>query len=396
VSRWAIRIAITIFAVGAAAGAADGGPSIGAGGRCNRVLPTTPLGLPGPVIVTTTCGRFWLKQGEVAAYLGPRTLPVPGVAMGYWGDLTWYGFRRGHLLIGRGHRQLWRSHRRYSATNPVNIGAVVLGARQLAFTYYAGRRPLLYLARYGAGERAVVRAETPLTFLGHGDLVTWRDRSRALVLRAAGGPLERVLVPHASDVSIEKRAGRLVFRAGDRLGVMEAGRVHDLGSLRGLGIKGWPAIEPLGELVAVRDRMRLVVLDHDGGVVASSPLPSRQQPADGVSSTVAANAKGTVFAFTATAGSTADGSSGSETIYLLAAGDTQARPLFTTPLDFAVCGRMVELLWHGGWLLYSATEGRAVIVDSSMTATPIDLSGVIARLPGARSDGEGYFDVAWG
>jgi hypothetical protein len=348
------------------------------------------------VIVATSCGRFRLKQGKVAAYLGPRTLPVPRVAMGYWDDLTWYGFRHGHLLIGRGHRQLWRSHRRYSATNPVNIGAVVLGARQLAFTYYAGRRPLLYLARYGAGERAVVRGETPLTFLGHDDLVTWRDRSRALVLRTASGRRERLLVPHAVDVAVERRAGRLVFRAGDRLGVVDAGRVHDLGSLRALGIRGWPTIEPLGELVAVWDRMRLVVLDHDGGVVASSPLPSRQQPADGVSSSVAPNADGTVFAFTATAGNTADGSSGSETIYLLARGDTRVRPLFSAPLDFAGCGRMAELAWHGRWLLYSATGGRAAIVDSSMTAAPIDLSGVIARLPGARSDGEGYFDVAWG
>ena len=387
---------MTMVAAGAVAAAADGGRSIATGGRCDRALPVTPTGLPAPVIVTTSCGRFRLEQGEVAAYLGPRTLPVPRIAMGYWSDLTWYGFRHGHLLIGRGHRQLWRSHRRYPATKPVNIGAVVLGARELAFTYYAGRRSLLYLARYGAGERPVVRGETPLRFFGKDDLVTWRDPSRVLVLRTASGRLERVLVPHASDVALESRTGGLVFRTGDRLGVIDAGGVQDLASLRGLGIKGWPVIEALGKLVAVHDRTRLVVLARDGGVAASSALPVSRQPADGVSSSVAANATGTLFAFTATAGNTAQGSSGSEAIYLLAAGETQARSVFSARLDFAVCGRTADLSWRGRWLLYSATEGTAAVVDGSLEASPIDLSGTIARLPGAWSDGGGYFDVAWG
>jgi hypothetical protein len=317
--------------------------------------------------------------------------------MGYWGDLTWYGFQRGHLVIGRGHRQLWRSRRRFSAANPVNIGAVVLGARELAFTYFRGqRRSLLYLAPYTAGERLVVRGETPLTFLGRGDLVTWRDRSRALVLRAASGRLERVLVPYASGIAVKPRAGGLVFWAGDRLGLIEAGRVYKLGSLRRLEIRGWPVLEPLRDLVAVHDRFRLVVLDHHGRVVASSPLPSRQQGADGVSSPVAANAHNTVFAFAATDGNTADGSSGSETVYLLAAGETRARPIFSSRLDFEACGHMAELSWRGRWLLYSASEGEAAVVDSSLAVSPIDLSGVIARLPGVRRDGEGYLEVSWG
>jgi hypothetical protein len=278
----------------------------------------------------------------------------------------------------------------------VNIGAVVLGARELAFTYYAGRRSLLYLARYGAGERPVVRGETPVSFLRLGALVTWRDPSRALALRAASGRLERVLVPHANDVAVENEAGRLVFRAGDRLGVIDAGRVHRLGSLTGLGIKGWPVIEPLGKLVAVRGRTRLVVLDQDGGVVASASLPPQLQRADGFSSSVAADANGRLFAFTATNASAADRSSGSETVYLLAAGDMKARSVFSAGVDFAGCGRMAELSWHGRWLLYSASEGKAAVVDSSLEASPIDLSGTIAQLPGARSDGEGYFEVAWG
>jgi hypothetical protein len=96
--------------------------------------------------VTTNCARFRLDTSGGVTYLGPRTRPVPRKARAYWADLTWYAFERGHLLVGRGHRLLWRSRRRFAGPNPVNVGAVVLGARELAFTYYAGRRSRLYLA----------------------------------------------------------------------------------------------------------------------------------------------------------------------------------------------------------------------------------------------------------
>jgi hypothetical protein len=389
------RAAVAILAVLAAGGATSSRSFEASSGRCIRPLPTVSRALPAPVIVTTGCGRFRLTEGATVAYLGPRILPVPRVAQGYWGDLTWYGFQRGQLLVGRGHRQLWHSRQRFTGTNPVNVGAVVLGARELAFTYVRSRRPLLYLAGYRSTERLVTRGETPLAFLGSGEFVTWRDRSRALILRGAGGRIKRLLVRHASDVALDRQDGALVFRAGDHLGVIEGSRVEGLGSLRGLGVKGWPAIEPLGGLVAVHDRNRLVVIDYTGHLVASTALPGRQQPSDAISSSVVANATGTAFAFTATRGNTAHGSSGQETLYLLGAGEQQARPIFNEQLDFEVCERMADLAWHGRWLLYSTTEGRAAVVDSSVEATSTDLSRLVARLPGARSDGEGFFEVSW-
>ena len=388
--RWASAIAVTAVAAVAATGA-TGGRS--AGGRCQRTLPGTAPSLPAAVVVATSCGRFRLDTSGRVTYLGRRTLPVPRRARGYWADLTWYGFDRGHLLIGRGHRQLWRSRRRYAGTNPMNVGAVALGAHELAFSYIRRLRSYLYLAGYRSAERLVARGETPLMFLPSG--VTWRDRSRALLLRAPGGRRKRLLVPYASNPAVDDRSGVLVFRAGERLGAIVRGRVRHLGDLRALGVKGWPVIEPLGGVVSVHDRNRLVVLDYDGRLVASTPLPLRRQRADGVSSSVAANPDRTAFAFTATDGNTAYASRGHETVYALTAGERQARQIFDEQLDFADCERMAELAWHGEWLLYSATEGRAAIVDSTSRAQPIELSGVIARLPGMQSGGDGYFDVAW-
>jgi hypothetical protein len=135
------------------------------------------------------------------------------------------------------------------------------------------------------------------------------------------------------------------------LRVFGDGPVRDLARLRTLGLKGLPVVEPLGRLVAARDRGRLVVLDYDGRVVASTKPPERPQPTDMVSSSVVANAGGTGVAFTATVGDTAYGSHGHETVYLLAAGERQARPLFSQELDFEGCGRGADLAWRGRWLL---------------------------------------------
>jgi hypothetical protein len=117
------------------------------------------------VIVTTS--RFRVGLAGDVVYLGPRTLLPRGTS--YWADLTWTRFARGHLLVGRRHQQLWRSQRTYPHTYPASIGAVVLRRHELAFSYYVGRRPLLYLARYGASERALTSGETPLVFLRSGE-----------------------------------------------------------------------------------------------------------------------------------------------------------------------------------------------------------------------------------
>jgi len=185
----------------------------------------------------------------------------------------------------------------------------------------------------------------------------------------------------------------VLFRSKGRLFVFDGVWVRDLVSLRALGLTGALTIDPLGRLLAVHDQRRLVVLDYDGRVVASTALPRKPARADGVSSSIVANPAGTAVAFTATSGNTAYGSAGRETVYVLGAGERRARPVFSEKLVFKVCERMADIAWRGRWLLYDDTEQRAAVVDSSGQAAPVELGRLIARLPGLRPDGR--FDVAW-
>ena len=57
---------------------------------------------------------------------------------------------------------------------------------------------------------------------------------------------------------------------------------------------------------------------------------------------------------------------------------------------------MAWLVWRGDRLLYADTEQHAAVVDAAGAAGAVDLTGVIAALPGFRPDGDGIFDVAWG
>jgi hypothetical protein len=378
--------------------AADATPAHSAGKHCSTALPLAPAGLPASVVVTTNCGRFELQPGGKVVSRGAWTKPVPAVASSYSPmDLSWSGFLRGHILIGRGMKVLWRSHDRYRGTHPGNIGQVLLGRRKLAFTYYTSfRRPArLYLAAYGRPEHRVARDETPLLFTASGGLITQRNRGSALLLRGGDGRFERRLVPRAAEAQPDRVAGKVVYLSDGRLLALDGVRVWEVASLRRLGLTGWPTIEPLGTLLSVHGRRRLVVLDYSGQVFASTTLPKPRASADGISSSLVPNAAGTAVAFTATSGNTAYGSHGSETVYELAAGETQAQLLYSQELDFKVCERMAWLAWQGDLLLYADTEQHAAAVDVSGAAPAVDFSATIAGLPGFRSDGDGIFDVAW-
>ena len=384
--RWGITASSSLVLLVAATSAQATGAS---GARCAKALPQAPAGLPAPIVVTTRCGRFRLEPGGAVVYKGPRTSPVPRGAS-YWPqDLVWYRFARHHLLIGRGLRELWRSHDRYPVTWPANLGRVAVGRLGLSFSYFRrlDREPRLYLARYGGPEHLAARGEDPLAFVASGELVTWRDKDHALVLRGRGGRFERVVNARATEPQWDPGARLLVFRIGCRLRVFDGRRVRELAWLRSLGVTGAPVVEPLGQLVAVHDTRRLVVLDYDGRVLASARLPSHQT-SDGVSSSAAANPAATKVAFTAT-----DRSRGEETVYVLAAGARRLDAVYSRKADFRGCGWSSSVAWHRQWLLYSDGDERAAVVGSTGSTGAIDLSNVVARLPGFERDG--LFEIAW-
>ena len=384
---WILALALLVAATAVA-------PGTSAGGKCAGVLPHAPSGLPATLVVTTDCGRYRLTPGSDAVYIGPWRSPVPSVARGYWMDLTWYGRSHGHLLIGRGRERLWRSHDTYRGPINSDIGGVAVGGEGVAFSFFRGRRSDLYIAPYGGRERLVARGEAPLGFVRSGALVTWQDKSHALVLRSSSGRFERLIASHAIEPQRDLHSGMLVYRVRHRLFVFDGARPRQIAGLYRLGVRGTPQIEPLGRLVAVRDQRRLVVVRYDGSLMASTALPRRPKPADMVSSSVVANQAGTAVAFTATKGNTAYGSSGRETVYVLEGGDGQARPMLTEPVTFKVCERTASLSWHGRRLLYGNSERQAAIVDVSRERPALELSDLVARLPGPSGD-DGRFDVAW-
>jgi hypothetical protein len=371
-------LAIAAVLLAAAAGAASGKSS---GKNCSLDLLQGKPGLPAAVVVTTDCGLYRLGTDGSVAFAGKWKSPVPPVARAYWMDFSWYGLARGHVLIGRGMKQLWRSHDAYPGGRRLDVEGIALGRHKLAFTLYRRRRSTLFVGRFGGREHRVADGEWPLAFT-HAGLVTFRGKT--LLLRS--DRTVRVLA-HAIDPQVDRKSRKVVFRSNGELFAFDGSRVRGLASLRKLGVTGVPVVEPLGGLVAAHDRRRLIVVDYDGRLVASTALPKSRHQADGVSSPVAANAEGTAVAFTVTSGNLER-----ESVYLLAVGTHRARALHT---ERFVGGGGAWLAWRGRWLLYANAGQQAAVVDSSGQAPAVELSDVIAKLPGLQAGGEGMFNVDW-
>jgi hypothetical protein len=376
-------LAILALALAAGVGAVPGKTS---GGRCSGPLPQGQAGLPAAVVVTTDCGLFRLGTDGSVTYAGKWKSPVPPVARGYWPDtLAWYGVVHGHVLIGRGMKQLWRSQRTYAHGRYLDVGGVVLGRGRVAFSYYRGRQSFVLAARYGCAERLVARGEVPLAF-SSGRLVTWQERGKTLLLHS-GGTVR--FLAHAIDPQVDHESRMVVFRSNGELYAFDGEQIRDLISLRNHGVTGTPTVEPLGRWVAAHDRRRLVVVGYDGRLFASTALPRSRHPADGVSSPVVVNAAGTAVAFSVTSRNRLR-----ETVYLLAAGKSRASQLFGEKLgDGGGCGQGAWLEWRGQWLLYANGAQQAAVLDSSGQAPAIRLTDVIAQLPS--KDGEGNFNADW-
>jgi hypothetical protein len=380
--------ALTVAAVAGALVAPEALPAA----SCASRAPATAARLPASIVITTDCGRYRFDVSGRISFRPGFVLPVPNGASGYYPDLTWYRIRPGgHLTVGHRMRTLWRSRARFRGRY-IDLGAIVSGRGAVAYSIFHGRRQSLLVARLGHPERLVATGETPLGFTNAGALIS--QRRWTLLLRDGRSWQVRRRISGASDVVFDHNARAVYFVASGRLERFDGGRVTPLAPLTALGVGRRPQVEPLGRLVALRSARRLVVLREDGSVFAATPLPRPLKRVDSVSSALAADADADAVAFTATRGNTASGSRGSELVYLLRVGATQARLVYRERLSFAVCERAAELSWRGHWLLYSTSEGHVALVDTFRPSRSLDLSATVARLPGRGSDAD-RFDVAW-
>jgi hypothetical protein len=357
--------------------------------RCGGPLPRAPSGLPAPLALTTGCGRFQIGRSGRISRRAPARRPR-GVAS--YADGSWYRLDRGHLVIGRWDRRLWRSRRRFAKA--YEVGVVTAGRQTVAFTY--GRASRLFVAALGSAEREVARGELPLGWARADALFTRAGRGGELRLRHANGDLARTLARRVVGYTFDRVNGEVDFvENGDVLRTDGSGTVR-MGRLTRLRLSARPELDPLGRLLALRDRRRLVVLRRDGSVFAATRLPAAPKRADGVSSAFVAAPDGRSVAFAATRGNSAYGSRGIETTYLLRAGSRSSEAIHRVRLRFAVCARGAALAWHGSWLLYSSSEGRIVVLDTRDGRTALDLSSVVPRLPGTRGgEGAANVQVTW-
>jgi hypothetical protein len=362
-------------------------------GSCAR-LPSAGAALPAAITITTSCGRVRVGNDGRVSLVSADPSPVPRGAALWPNTGVWDRIDHGHLVVGRWRARLWRSHARFP--HFWALGAIAVGPHTLAFSY-GNRRMDLYVARLGGRERLVSRGEYPLGWT-LGGFFTRRDAGGRLLLRSDMGVLREALAPHAYPYVYNAAAGSLLYLAHGTLVLARGGRQARLTTLAALGISPRHVVDlqPMGRLVALRDAHRLVVVRLDGSIYAETRLPRRRTRVDGISSPITTASDASDVAFTATRGNTAYGSHGSETVYLLRPGAREATALHTESLNFAVCERGADLAWRGRTLLYAASEGRLLVLDTAGVRKPIRLSRLVRALAGPSGDeGNLDFSAAW-
>jgi hypothetical protein len=356
---------------------------------CVTRPPSARAVLPAAITIATVCGRYRIARDGRVRLVSADSSPIPRSAAWWPGTGVWDRIEHGRLVIGRWQTQLWRSHGRFPLS--YDIGAIAVGPRALAFSY-GNRRLDLYFARLGGRERRIAAGEYPVGWT-LGGVFTRRDAGGRLLLRGGNGAVRETVARHVYRYAYDQTDGSVYFIARGGVVRAQGRRQERLASLAALGLSSGPALQlqPTGRMLALQDTHRLVVVRPDGSVYAGTRLPARRTRVDGISSAITAAPDANAVAFTATRGNTAYGSHGSETIYVLRAGARRATPVHTERLDFAVCERGADLAWHGRMLLYGASEGRLLALDTTGARRPIRLSRLVRVLAGPSGD-EGNLD----
>jgi hypothetical protein len=348
------------------------------------------VGLPVPITIAAgrVLGRVSYRigrDGRVTRIAEIRS-PFPHDSAWFPGTDVWFSVRRGHLVVGRWKKRLWRSHGKFPQSERnarQQVGVVTIGSRSVAFSY-DGK---LFFAPLGGAERMVARGEFPLGFTS-GGLYTYRYPGRELVLRSDTGALRKVIArPLGSDYAVA--GGRLYFISRGEVLSASGNRTHRLGALHSLGVSN-PSLESVGHLLELQDNNRLVFLRTDGSVFASTSLPRSAGAVENISGGPVITPRATAVAFAAAPGRTADGF-GVENVYVLRAGAHQAVSVHGASVNLGRCERGANLQWHGDWLLYSNTEHDLVAIDTAGAHHAIELSHIVRMLPGAR----GGFSAFW-
>ena len=363
-----------------------GAPSAHARG-CARTLPHGPQ-LPAPVVLRTVCGVFELRRdGSVVYGRTPAWAPAWAPdATSHPDPRTWVAHRHHRLLVFRDGRLLWRSRTTGGSDE------VAVGHGHVAFTVFRSWSMSLWIAPLGGRERLVAPKEQIVGWIPAG-LVT--QQGTDLRLRAPDGRLLRRLARARTAL----RVGRGVVVLGtDGVIVRTDGwRSRMLADLRPLGMakRSWLELLPRG-VMQVTAGNRVLFLDRDGRRFASAALarPHKHDVGGHIVGGPLPLPDGSAIVFAVSRRRTWT-DPGLETVYRLDRGHTVPRPLFTTPLDRLTCGQWATLMYLGGRVLFSASEGPTAVIDPTGRARPIDLTGLVHRLQPAHPNPDQRSEAVW-
>lgn len=367
-------VLLTILMVGIAVvlalSSAKGAGTCAGASRCSAVR------LPAPITIAVQR----INQGRVSVTVSYRIgrdgrvnrianapSPYPQGSTWFPDTGTWYVIRRGHLVVGRGRRILWRSHTEIAANQ---LGVIAAGPHTVALQH----DHKLYLAPLHGAERPVAARELPLGWTT-GGLYTYSYPRRELLLRSDTGVIVKRLAQRPLQYAFDPESHSLYFIVRGRLGRAQGTRTWRLASLHSLGMSPNTSLQPLGRLVELLDNHRLVLVRPGGSLFASTPV----RGLDRISSSLAIAPRAGAVAFTGVTGPTT--APNAENVYLLRAGAHAAVAADREAGSFGGCVQWADLRWHGDWLLYSNTSGNLAAIDTTKRRV-IELRGLAHHLAG--------------
>lgn len=340
--------------------------------------------MPAPLVVQTGCGWYVLRTSGRVVRL--RRSPVGfgrgGVAedgtRDFGADLVVRRARAGRFGVVRLRRtaagrlirtRIWRSSNSYVDTG----GDIAFGPHRFAFADY---RRGIYLTDLRHRERLVVHGKGlyPIGFTGGGELMVAGSGHRVSVVAADGTLVRRYSYRPRGGFSWDFRTDTLyIVRPDGRLGAAHGSHLRLLHRLT--GIEGQIDFMQPG-LLAFSGRRSVAVTSLTGKLIARDRWPpSRIDNLNGLS----ASPDGRSFAFRLT-DAYPGAHHGEAVVYVLHAGQSQARAVYRHELGASGCAVGAGMEWHGRYLLYSSTDGRQAVLDTR-GGRPISLMPLLGRLP---------------
>ncbi len=355
-----------------------------------RSFPAGPKGLPWPVVLKirgfAPRALAILRDGRIEAVPPLPRAAVrqierpPGFVWVSSSRGTWADVRRGHLVILRDRRVLWRSSRRYGGPPGKRFTTIEVSAHGVAFQVRRSGR--LYMAPGRRRERPVGIREWPEAWVRSGNLVTVREnpsaRTWTYVVRSPHGRRLATLATGLRVRQLDERAtdeatGTVLFWTSDGDLMRTDGReTIRLSDYRTLGFSRQPSMYLLsaGLIELLSRSWREVILRLDGSVFATASAPADGSVAGFGDQVASSDGRAVAYVLEETQG-------GGATVYVIREGDQQGRPVYRLDRDKGVLPE-----WHGRWLLYAPPDAPAAAIDTTGRHPPIELPTLAPWLPG--------------